>query len=547
VPTTTWSPGRRSSPARRAAQDDLAHRQRPARQRRRLGLQEYVLGLLFYRFISENLTAYLNGRARANVGDFDYARLSDEQAEFGRDDTSPRRATTSSPASSSSTCAPAPRRREPQRDPPAGLQEHRGLGRRHRQRGRPQGPLRRPRRQQLQARPHRGQAQREARQAPRRHRRPAPGHVQDNTIDLFGDAYEYLMQMYASQRRQVRGRVLHAPGGLRAAGPDHRASARPRSTRSTTRPPGRVAAAEVRQGARQGERAAGVLRPGDQPDHVQPGPHQHVPARHQLRAVRHRPRRHPAPTRRTGTTSRSRRSCPTRPTRSSGTATRTRCSSTTRGSPRPVCSRRSRRPTSPSRCTSCRGWPSTAPRRSSSSPGALPRRRGAKIRKYLIDNNYVDAVIQLPPDLFFGTTIATCIIVLKKSKADNAVLFIDASAEFTRVGNKNKLTEAIQQPHPRRGSPRARTLAHFAKLVPNGDIAANDYNIAVSSYVEAGGHPRGHRHHGAERRDRPDRRPAGRAAHVHRRHRRRPRRETNAGDADLGGLHGADPEGPERR
>ena len=54
----------------------------------------------------------------------------------------------------------------------------------------------------------------------------------------------------------------------------------------------------------------------------------------------------------------------------------------------------------------------------------------------------MDAVIQLPPDLFFGTTIATCIVVLKKSKKDNATLFIDASAEFVRGGNKNKLTEA---------------------------------------------------------------------------------------------------------
>ena len=71
-------------------------------------------------------------------------------------------------------------------------------------------------------------------------------------------------------------------------------------------------------------------------------------------------------------------------------------------------------------------------------PGVLYRGGAeAKIRQYLVDNNYVDAVIQLPPDLFFGTTIATCIIVLNKSKNDNAVLFIDASAQFTRVGNKN--------------------------------------------------------------------------------------------------------------
>jgi hypothetical protein len=89
-------------------------------------------------------------------------------------------------------------------------------------------------------------------------------------------------------------------------------------------------------------------------------------------------------------------------------------------------------------------------------PGVLYR-GGAeqKIRQYLIDNNYVDAVIQLPPDLFFGTTIATCIIVLKKSKQDNATLFIDASPSSRAVGNKNKLTP----PTSRRSwtpSPRAR-------------------------------------------------------------------------------------------
>ena len=75
-------------------------------------------------------------------------------------------------------------------------------------------------------------------------------------------------------------------------------------------------------------------------------------------------------------------------------------------------------------------------------PGVLYRGGAeAKIRKYLIDNNYVDALIQLPPDLFFGTGIATCILVLKKSKKDNKTLFIDASKEFVRGGNKNKLSE----------------------------------------------------------------------------------------------------------
>ncbi|WP_419739582.1 type I restriction-modification system subunit M [Ruegeria sp.] len=117
-------------------------------------------------------------------------------------------------------------------------------------------------------------------------------------------------------------------------------------------------------------------------------------------------------------------------------------------------------------------------------PGVLYR-GGAeqKIRQYLIDNNYIDAVIQLPPDLFFGTTIATCIIVLKKSKSDNAVLFIDASAEFERSGNKNKLTEEHQKKILDAFNDR-KDIEHFAQVVPNETIAENDYNISVSSYVE---------------------------------------------------------------
>lgn len=117
-------------------------------------------------------------------------------------------------------------------------------------------------------------------------------------------------------------------------------------------------------------------------------------------------------------------------------------------------------------------------------PGVLYR-GGAeqKIRKYLIDNNYVDAVIQLPPDLFFGTTIGTCIIVLKKSKTNNSVLFIDASAEFKRIGNKNKLT--VENRKTILDAVVAREDSdHFAQVVSNETIAENDYNIAVSSYVE---------------------------------------------------------------
>jgi type I restriction enzyme M protein len=105
-----------------------------------------------------------------------------------------------------------------------------------------------------------------------------------------------------------------------------------------------------------------------------------------------------------------------------------------------------------------------------------------KIRKYLVDNNYVDTVIQLPPDLFFGTTIATCIIVLKKSKKDNKTLFIDASAEFVRGGNKNKLSETNRKKILEAFSAR-KDAEYFAKLVDNQAIAENDYNIAVSSYI----------------------------------------------------------------
>ena len=117
-------------------------------------------------------------------------------------------------------------------------------------------------------------------------------------------------------------------------------------------------------------------------------------------------------------------------------------------------------------------------------PGVLYR-GGAegKIRKYLIANNFVDAVIQLPPDLFFGVTIATCIIVLRKNKAASDILFVDASAEFERRDSKNKLMpqniERIMAVIEGRIEEE-----HFSKLVPNDDVIANDANLSVSSYVE---------------------------------------------------------------
>ena len=95
-----------------------------------------------------------------------------------------------------------------------------------------------------------------------------------------------------------------------------------------------------------------------------------------------------------------------------------------------------------------------------------------------MDNNFVDAVIQLPPDLFFGTSISTCLVILKKSKKDNATLFVDASAQFVRGGNKNKLSQANQDKILGAFTGRE-DIEYFARLVPNDEISQNDYNMAV--------------------------------------------------------------------
>ncbi len=117
-------------------------------------------------------------------------------------------------------------------------------------------------------------------------------------------------------------------------------------------------------------------------------------------------------------------------------------------------------------------------------PGILYR-GGAerKIRKYLIENNYVDTIIQLPPNLFFGTSIATCIMVFKKSKKENETLFIDASKEFIKVSKNNKLTEENISKILDAFSSRKDT-EYFSKLVPNSAIAEDDYSLVVSNYVE---------------------------------------------------------------
>lgn len=107
-----------------------------------------------------------------------------------------------------------------------------------------------------------------------------------------------------------------------------------------------------------------------------------------------------------------------------------------------------------------------------------------KIRKYLIDNNFIDCVIQLPSNLFFGTSIATCIMVMKKGKSDNKTLFIDASNECIKITNNNKLTEEnIQRIVDAYAS--REEVAHFAHLASYDEIKAQDYNLSVSTYVEA--------------------------------------------------------------
>ena len=118
-------------------------------------------------------------------------------------------------------------------------------------------------------------------------------------------------------------------------------------------------------------------------------------------------------------------------------------------------------------------------------PGVLYR-GGAeqKIRKYMIDNNFVDAVIQLPSDLFFGTSIATCILVLKKNKSDNNILFVDASNEYVRNANKNKLSDENIKNIINLLKERKK-VENKSYLATYEEIKDNDYNISVNSYLKA--------------------------------------------------------------
>lgn len=107
-----------------------------------------------------------------------------------------------------------------------------------------------------------------------------------------------------------------------------------------------------------------------------------------------------------------------------------------------------------------------------------------KIRQYLVDNNYVETVISLAPNLFFGTTIAVTILVLSKHKTDTNTQFIDASGLFKKETNNNALLDAHIDQIMAVFDSKA-NIEHFAQSVPLEKVAANGYNLSVSSYVEA--------------------------------------------------------------
>lgn len=112
-------------------------------------------------------------------------------------------------------------------------------------------------------------------------------------------------------------------------------------------------------------------------------------------------------------------------------------------------------------------------------------RKGAEqtIRKYLVDNNFVDCVIQLPENLFFGTSIATCILVMAKNKTENKILFIDASKEFKKETNNNILEEKNIE-NIMEGFRSKSDKEYFSRYVDKAEIEENDYNLSVSTYVE---------------------------------------------------------------
>lgn len=117
-------------------------------------------------------------------------------------------------------------------------------------------------------------------------------------------------------------------------------------------------------------------------------------------------------------------------------------------------------------------------------PGIFYRKGAEKtIRQYLVDNNFVDCIIQLPENLFFGTSIATCILIMAKNKTENKILFIDASAEYQKETNNNVFSDAnidrILTAFRER-----KDEDYFVRYVDVADVADNDYNLSVSTYID---------------------------------------------------------------
>ena len=117
-------------------------------------------------------------------------------------------------------------------------------------------------------------------------------------------------------------------------------------------------------------------------------------------------------------------------------------------------------------------------------PGIFYRKGAEKtIRKYLVDNNFIDCVIQLPENLFFGTSIATCVLVMAKNKTENKILFIDASKEFVKVTNSNKMTEKHIDDIVEKFTKRE-NIEYVSNLIEYEKIVEENYNLSVSTYVE---------------------------------------------------------------